>query len=101
MQDADAEHRDAGRQQPIREHEPCTEKKTERAEPERANSLSEAPSPRAEEDQRQREERDADVGDPLAGVEIVEHDRPEGIERADHQEHGRSHHQTGDHRPVA
>ena len=41
----------------------------------------------AEHDEGQGEEGDPEVGDPLVRVEVVEDDRPQRVERADHQEH--------------
>ena len=101
VHDADRQHRHAGRHEPVREHEPGAEHKPERTEPERADALSQPPAVRAEEDQRQGEERDADVGDPVRRPEIVEHDRPQRVERADHHEQRATHHQTCDHRSRA
>ena len=52
---------------------------------------SREPTPsRAEHDQRQREQRDSEVRHPVARLDVVEHDRPQHVERADHQEHRRS-----------
>ncbi len=52
--------------------------------------MGEPATGRAEQDQRQREQRDAEVRHPVAGVDVVEHDRPQRVEGADHQEHRRT-----------
>ena len=56
------------------------------ADPERSVVLGEASTSRAEDDQRDREQGDAEVGDPVGGAEVVVHDIPQGVEGADHQE---------------
>ena len=56
------------------------------ADAERTDALRQPAAEGTEEDQRQRKDGDADVGDPVGGVEVVENERPQDVERADHQE---------------
>ena len=62
------------------------------ADPERTDPLRQPAAERPEEDERQREQRDPEVGDPVRGVQVVEHEHPQRVERADHHEHGRTEH---------
>ena len=72
---------------PYEQHEPGAEQQPDRADAERPDALGQPAADRAEHDERQGEQRDAEVGDPLARVEVVEHDRPQRVERPDHQPH--------------
>ena len=93
------EHEDplARGQLAVRRHEERTGDQPEPANLERADPLAEATAERTEDDERNREECDAEIRHPVGGAEVFVHDVPQRIERADHQEHTAAHHDgTGD-----
>jgi hypothetical protein len=75
-----------GRQHAVERHEQRAERQPDHRDPERPVHLRQPASGRAEHDQGQREQRDAEVGDPLVGAEVLVDDRPQRIERTDHHE---------------
>ena len=70
----------------VHEHEERAGEQAGAADPERSVALGEASAGRSEDDQRDRKEGDAEVGDPVGGAEVVVDDIPQGVEGADHQE---------------
>ena len=93
------EHRSTRRQDPVQEHEGRATQQSERSKPVRPHPLGQAAAVRAEHDQREREERDAEVRDPVRRVQIAQHEHPERIEGADHQEDSGADHHRGHVRP--
>ena len=71
----------------VHEHEERAGEQAGAADPERSVVLGEASAGRSEDDQRDREQGDAEVGDPVGGAEVVVDDIPQGVEGTDHQEH--------------
>ncbi len=65
-----------------------------------SDTLRYTPADGPKENQRQREESDPEVGEPVAGAKIAQHQHPERVERADHEEHRRSHGNRGDERSL-
>ena len=84
----DGEHRHPGRHESVEQHERGPEQQANGADAERSDALGQAPADRSEQHQRQGEQGDAEVGDELARLEVVERDGPQRVERADHHPHG-------------
>ena len=101
MQDADGEHRGARRHLPVQEHEHGAEQQPDGARAERPDTLRQPTAGGTEDHERQGEQRDADVGDPVGRPQVTEHEHPQRVERADHQEDGDALHDRSTEHPVA
>ena len=66
---------------PYRPMNTGAQQEADRTDPEGPDPLGEATADRAEDDERQGEQRDAEVGQPLGGVEVVEGQRPQARRR--------------------
>ena len=89
------ENEAASGQKPVDDHQPGSKEEADRSEFERPPGLCESPADRAEKNERQTEQGDAEIGDPISGAEILVDHIPERIKRSDHDER----HCTQRHRP--